>query len=92
MLSRDDDAKIRRAAAFDRQFLAVRPDYLIEVRKDILDENDGPMLLHGLKEMHEKRIILPRHRDHRPNAELLARRYEKFLADSEADSGAEGSN
>lgn len=51
-------------AAFDRQFLAVRPDYLIAVRKDILEETDGPMLIHGLKEMHEKRIILPRSRDY----------------------------
>lgn len=66
-------------AAFDRQFLTVRPDYVIEVRRDILEENDGPMLLHGLKEMHEKQIILPRHREHRPNADLLARRYQRFL-------------
>lgn len=66
-------------AAFDRQFLAVRPDYVIEVRRDILEETDGPMLLHGLKGMHDQRIILPRNRADRPNADLLARRYEKFL-------------
>src|SRR3989344_7576449 len=46
-------------AAFDRQFLAVRPDYVIEVRPDILKESDGPMLLHGLKEMHQQRLIIP---------------------------------
>lgn len=67
-------------AAFDRQFLAVRPDYVVEVRPDILEEKDGPMLLHGLKGMHERRIMLPRQRTERPNADLLARRYERFLA------------
>lgn len=65
-------------AAFDRQFLAVRPDYVVEVRRDILEETDGPMLLHGLKEMHEKRIILPRSREHLPEPRLLERRYERF--------------
>ncbi len=67
-------------AAFDRQFLAVRPDYSVEVRRDILEENDGPMLLHGLKEMHDKRIILPRSPAHRPNPAFLERRYQRFLA------------
>lgn len=71
-------------AAFDRQFLAIRPDYVIEVRRDILAEEDGPMLLHGLKEMHEKRITLPRSREDRPSEPLLARRYERFLAETES--------
>jgi putative restriction endonuclease len=38
-------------AAFDEHFLAVRPDYVIEVRQSILDEEDGPMLRHGLQGM-----------------------------------------
>jgi putative restriction endonuclease len=67
-------------AAFDSQFLAVRPDYVIEVRRDILEETDGPMLLHGLKGMHEKQIILPRKRANRPSPLLLERRYERFKA------------
>src|SRR5215472_17437411 len=29
--------------------LGVRPDYIVEIRKDVLDEHDGPMLHHGLK-------------------------------------------
>ena len=29
-------------AAFDRPFLTVRPDSVIEVRRSILDEEDGP--------------------------------------------------
>lgn len=67
-------------AAFDRQFLAVRPDYVIEIRPDILEENDGPMLLHGLKEMHQQRLILPTAKEHRPNPEFLEKRYQRFLA------------
>ncbi|MGA7801614.1 MAG: HNH endonuclease [Gammaproteobacteria bacterium] len=66
-------------AAFDRQFLGIRPDYVVEVRRDILEESDGPMLLHGLKEMHERQIWVPRDRGSRPKQDLLARRYQRFL-------------
>ena len=65
-------------AAFDRYFLGVRPDYIIEVRKDILLERDGPMLQHGLKGLHEKRIILPTQKIQRPDPELLDQRYMMF--------------
>ncbi|RPJ87371.1 MAG: HNH endonuclease [Acidobacteria bacterium] len=65
-------------AAFDQHFLAVNPDYVIEVRSDILEESDGPMLLHGLQGMHEKRIILPTSLAFRPDRDLLALRYETF--------------
>ncbi len=67
-------------AAFDRQFLAVRPDYTVAVRRDILDESDGPMLLHGLKGMHNQRIVLPRVLSLRPDPALLERRYERFVS------------
>ena len=36
-------------AAFDRLILGVRPDYIIRVRADVLEEADGPMLRHGLQ-------------------------------------------
>ncbi len=65
-------------AAFDRNFLGITPDYNIDVRADILKENDGPMLQHGLKELHEKKIILPRRKDDRPKPELLERRYAEY--------------
>jgi putative restriction endonuclease len=67
-------------AAFDRHFLAVRADFVIEVKRRILDEDDGPMLLHGLKGMHGKRILLPSERRLQPDPERLARRYETFQA------------
>ena len=65
-------------AAFDSYFLAVRPDYKIEVRADILLEHDGPMLRHGLQEVHGTRIVLPRSTEMRPDPELLDERYERF--------------
>ena len=66
-------------AAFDGNLLGIRPDFSIEVRRDILEENDGPMLLHGLKEMHDRRLILPRSAGQRPNPEFVERRYTRFL-------------
>jgi len=65
-------------AAFDRHFLAVRPDYVVEVRPDILDEEDGPMLIHGLKGLHRASISLPRSASHRPDRRLLEARFERF--------------
>ncbi len=65
-------------AAYDRQFLTVRPDYTIEVRQSILDEEDGPMLLHGLKGMHERQIYVPREVSLQPDRDRLAERYAAF--------------
>ena len=69
-------------AAFDRHFLTVRPDYTIEVRQSILDEEDGPMLLHGLKGMHDRPIYLPREVSLQPDRERVEVRYAAFLASS----------
>jgi putative restriction endonuclease len=67
-------------AAFDRSFLGVRPDYIVEVKASILEEEDGPMLLHGLKGLHRQRIEVPRNATLRPNPKSLAKRFERFLA------------
>jgi putative restriction endonuclease len=66
-------------AAFDKYFISVRPDYIIEVRKDVLDETDGPMLKHGLQGMHGQHIQLPGRLAQQPNPELLDRRHRRFL-------------
>ena len=65
-------------AAFDRHILGVRPDLVIEIRKDILTEHDGPMLVHGLQDFAGKGITVPRSPDLRPNRELLEERYQLF--------------
>jgi putative restriction endonuclease len=51
---------------------------IVEVRRDILDEEDGPMLVHGLKGMHDRRIMLPRATELRPDPGRLEHRYERF--------------
>lgn len=66
-------------AAFDTNILGIRPDdYQIEIRQDILEEKDGPMLRHGLQGMHGQRLHVPRDKRHRPSEEALAYRYERF--------------
>jgi putative restriction endonuclease len=65
-------------AAFDRLFLTVSPDYRIVVRPDILEEEDGPMLRHGLQSLHGQPIQLPRKRAWQPDRNALSRRYERF--------------
>jgi len=67
-------------AAFDRWILTVDPTYRVRVRRDILEEQDGPMLKHGLQELEGNRIEVPRREVQRPSRELLAVRMERFLA------------
>lgn len=67
-------------AAFDRYFITIRPDYTIEVRPSILAESDGPMLVVGLQQIHDRRIILPRRPSELPDRARLERRYREFLA------------
>lgn len=51
----------------------------VEVRRDVLEEKDGPMLVHGLQEFHGARVAhLPRSPKQRPGPEFLAERYEQF--------------
>lgn len=69
-------------AAFDRFFFAIRPDYRIEVRPSILRERDGPMLVVGLQQIHERQILLPARSEHRPDADRLSWRYQEFLSAS----------
>lgn len=66
-------------AAFDNFFVAVRPDHIIEVRPDVLEESDGPTLRHAIQGLHGQHIVLPSRLDERPSIEFLDRRYERFL-------------
>jgi putative restriction endonuclease len=66
-------------AAFDTNILGIRPDLVVRIRADVLDEHDGPMLRHGLQELHGVRLVVLPHRelDH-PDPERLEVRYEEF--------------
>jgi putative restriction endonuclease len=66
-------------AAFDRHFLGVRPDLVIQVRRDLLGETDGPTLVHGIQGLQGKRISVPRQMAYRPDHGRLEMRYEQFL-------------
>lgn len=65
-------------AAFDRHFIGVTPDYTIVVRDDLLREEDGPILRHGIQELHNRKLILPKRLIEYPNRDLLALRFEQF--------------
>jgi putative restriction endonuclease len=66
-------------AAFDRSFLGITPDLIVRINQRLLDEVDGPMLKHGLQQMHGSRISVPRNQADKPDPERLERRYEVFL-------------
>jgi putative restriction endonuclease len=59
--------------------MGITPDYKIHVKHDLLEEFDGPMLQHGIKELHDQRIVLPRNKLHHPSQEKLDFRYQEFL-------------
>ena len=65
-------------AAYDRDIVGIRPDYTVEVRPDVLLEIDGPMLRHGLQDVHGWRLELPRRPADHPDRELLGQRWAAF--------------
>lgn len=65
-------------AAFDANILGIRPDYVLEIRSDILAEVDGPMLKHGLQAHHGGSLIVPRTAAERPDRDRLELRYQEF--------------
>ncbi|MBU4335382.1 MAG: hypothetical protein KJ548_02315 [Actinobacteria bacterium] len=58
--------------------LGASPDYRVSIDRDMLEEVDGPMVRHGIQEMHGRTIVLPRRVADRPDRELLAWRRERF--------------
>ncbi|GAA2160574.1 HNH endonuclease [Pedococcus bigeumensis] len=67
-------------AAYDRLLLGITSDYEVRINQRLLDEIDGPMLRHGLQEMHGRALTLPRHRADHPDSARLESRYAAFLA------------
>ncbi len=66
-------------AAFDRSILGIRPDLIVEIRADVLEEQDGPMLKHGLQALHGTTLqVLPRERELRPDPARLEERFAQF--------------
>lgn len=66
-------------AAFDQNFIGIRPDTLsVEVRPDVRNERDGPMLLHGLQEMQGIHLHVPTVRRAHPDRSRLEDRWNEF--------------
>jgi len=66
-------------AAYDSNILGIRPDLVVQIKSDLLEEVDGPMLQYGLKERHNQRLmVLPKVRGERPGGEFLEWRYDAF--------------
>lgn len=65
-------------AAFDQNIMGVRPDLVVEVSTVVLEEVDGPMLIHGLQGFHGAPLNVPSRNDLRPNEEFLEERYSLF--------------
>jgi putative restriction endonuclease len=65
-------------SAYDSFILGVTPDYIIQVREDVLVEEDGPMLQYGLQGLHKTRLILPSSKNNWPSKDSLAWKFDRF--------------
>lgn len=65
-------------AAFDQNFLGITPQYKVEVKMKLLEEVDGPMLQHGIKDMHGQTIWTPKSAHEKPDRDRLEIRFERF--------------
>ncbi|WP_098455516.1 hypothetical protein [Sanguibacter antarcticus] len=66
--------------ASDQNMMGITPDCGVEIDSDLPAETDGPVLKHGLQEMHGRTISTSQRSADRPDRELLAWRYEKMAA------------
>jgi putative restriction endonuclease len=67
-------------AAYDRNLMGITPDFEVRINRSLLDEVDGPMLRHGLQDMHGKSLVLPARSGDHPSRDGLAARWEQFAA------------
>ncbi|MGI9822195.1 HNH endonuclease [Agromyces sp. Marseille-Q5079] len=67
-------------ASYDRNLLGITPDYEVRIDRDLLDEIDGPMLRHGLQDMHGRKLVVPKRRVEWPSRDSLAERFAAFAA------------
>jgi putative restriction endonuclease len=65
-------------AAYDINIVGIDPDYKVHIREDILQEVDGPMLEHGIKEMNMRSLWIPPAKSKQPDRERLAERFKVF--------------
>jgi len=64
--------------AYDRNLLGISADAKVHIARRLLADTDGPMLLHGLQEMHGAPLTLPDRRLDQPDRESLGQRFLQF--------------
>ncbi len=65
--------------AFDNMLITLDPDYRVRVSERLLEDEDGPMLEHGIKDFHMKEAMyLPRRTQDKPDREALEERLDAF--------------
>lgn len=65
-------------SAYDANIMGITPDYILDIREDILRERDGPMLRYGLQELNGQSLHVPKPGEFRPNRDFLDVRYHMF--------------
>ncbi|MBX3067173.1 MAG: HNH endonuclease [Cryobacterium sp.] len=67
-------------AAYDAKLLGINADFEVKINQDLLEETDGPMLEHGLKDMHGQKLRkLPNEKKYWPDRDRLAERFKAFV-------------
>jgi putative restriction endonuclease len=51
---------------------------VVEIRRDLLEETDGPMLKRGLQGLHHQSIVVPSREDQKLDGVALEQRYQRF--------------
>ncbi|MBL4771103.1 MAG: HNH endonuclease [Planctomycetes bacterium] len=65
--------------AFDAHYLSVHPTELkVKMLPSLMEESDGPMLLHGLQELDGVKLQLPRRAADKPDPERLRVHWDEF--------------
>ncbi len=65
-------------AAYDNNLVGIDGDYRVHVNGALLHEVDGPMLKHGIQEMHGTSLTLPTRRADHPSKDALDARFAVF--------------
>lgn len=65
--------------AYDIIIVGIDADYTVHIRQDIMNESDGPMLEHGIKEMDKIKLWVPPGHGEKPDPARLEVRFRDFI-------------
>lgn len=69
-------------SAYDNNLMGISPDYIVHVNDNLRLEIDGPMLRHGLQEMHGRELTIPKEKTDKPDRDRLDTRFTAFQSAS----------